>query len=175
MTVEDKRKGRGGLLSRAFARFHGARSFHVACRIAGAGILLLLAMIAWLWIVGVPSRVTKKIFRELESVGLEISSDRIWLDPIEGLKARNFRVRVRDEKLSGPVTAREVFLDVNWLNIIAGGPWFDALTLRGGSAVLFLPPEFGTNGLPCEFAVSNVTARIANAWEMFRLENFSAQ
>ena len=70
MAPADKKDGRGGLLSRAFARFHGARSFHVACRIAGAGILLLLAAIAWLWIVGVPSRVTKKIFRELESGGL---------------------------------------------------------------------------------------------------------
>lgn len=162
------------LWCRACACFHGASALHHAC-CAGATLLVALAAgVAWLWIAGVPSRVTHTVLAELAGDRYVVTTDRMWLDPIAGLKARNVRIAPKDAAAAGPVSAAELLLDIDWLDLCAREPWLDAVVLRGGTAVLRLPPEFGTNGLPCDFVVSNMNLRIACAWDVFRLEAFAA-
>lgn len=163
------------LLRWAGGRFHHAAAFHRAARILASVFVLGVAVGAWLWIAGVPSRVTRLIFQHLETDKFSISVERVWLDPLEGLKAQGLRIVPLDRERNGPIGAEEVLLDINWLNFLAGGPKLDAATLRGGTATLRLPPEFGTNGLPRDFVISNLNARVVNTWDMFRLERFTAQ
>lgn len=170
----DARSSRA-IVAWVFDRLQAARAFHLATRffLLAAGVLVVA--LAYLWIVGVPSRATRLLLQRLESDRLEISVERMWIDPLEGLKARHLRLIPRDAATAGPLTAAEVNIDINWLNILAGGPWLDAMSIQGGGLTLRLPSEFGTNGLPCDFVVSNVTARARSTWNMFRLEKITAQ
>lgn len=162
---------------RAKGRRESIAAFVLACRIVCGLAMVLAGLAIWFWIAGLPARATRFILKQLESPGLVISAERVWLDPLEGIKVRELRVtpEAKARGAAGPLSAREVLVNMSWMNLLCGGPALEGLTVRGGGAMLRLPPEFGTNGLPCDIALSNVTARLVNTWDMFRLEEFSAR
>lgn len=161
---------------RARHRRESIAAFVLAARCVCGFAMVLAALVIWFWIAGLPSRATRLILAQLESPGLSITADRVWFDPLEGVKIRNLRAAPDTQTggAAGPATAREVLLNLSWLNLLAGGPALEGLTIRGGSVLLRLPPEFGTNGLPCDFVLSNINTRVANTWEMYRVEKFTA-
>lgn len=165
-----------GLFQWMERRLQSLRAFHNAFQILLTLAILTALLIAYLWIFGLPSSLTREAIRRLENDHLKISVERIWCDPIEGLKARNLKLEPRDADSAGTVIAKEVLLGINWLNLLSGGgQWLDALTLRGGSITVRLPPEFDPGGKSRDFTVSNVSASVTSSWDMFNLERLSAQ
>lgn len=159
------------LLAWAGGCLHRSSAFSAACRLLFWGMLLLAAMVAYCWIFGLPSRVTRVLAERMGDRTHAVRVRQVWIDPLQGIRASGLALVPRsDTNRPPPLQAEDVTLRLNWRNVVGGGPWLRSVALRGGIARLQLPPDFAADDGSRDFVVSNVAARLSLAWNLFRVE-----
>ena len=77
---------------------------------------------------------------ELERRGVPVSVGRLTLNPLRGLAAGDVRVMDRRERGRLIAIINEVVLDINYSNLLQGGPFLNAIDLREAAVSLPLKP-----------------------------------
>lgn len=139
-------------------------------RMIGYGIL---SLVLTLWIammvfryVGLPDQIGERLAAELNRRGLAVAFDRLYLDPLLRVVARDVRVSQR-----GPETVNRLFFDrlrfnFNWVSWWRGDPFLESAMVRG--AYLIFPMDEFT-----EIKLQDVQADIRIAKDSLILDNVS--
>ncbi len=105
---------------------------------------LVFATVLWLGFYASSHGFSRKwrtlVTQEFRKRGVDVSMQRLTLDPLHGLVARE--VRIIDPRRPGRAVAviNRVVLDLNYSNLIRGGPFLNAVDLQDANLALPLDP-----------------------------------
>lgn len=140
-------------------------------RLRQFSIFLLIAAALWsAWYVshrGFTRKWRNQIIREFRSRGVEISFNRLTLDPFRGLMARDVRIVGQKDRGAVLATIGSVVLDINYANLIQGESFLNAIDLRQTN--LSLPME-GAQRL----VLANLDAKLVMAPQQMHLHHAEA-
>jgi len=148
-----------------------SRSFWVA-------ICLVFATVFWgLWYVshrGFSHKWRQAVISELEKRGVHLTVGRLTVNPLQGLVAKDVRIRTSRQHGRAMAYINEVILDINYSNLVHGELFLNAVELH--NATLSLPldsPDAARKSDPLE--ISRINARVLLPPHQVTLEHAEAE
>lgn len=132
-----------------------ARSFWVAV------VLAVLTVLWALWYVshrGFSHKWRQTVIEELAKRGVHMTVQRLTLNPLQGLVAKEVRLRTSKEGGRAMASIDEVVLDINYSNLVHREPFLNAVELR--DATLSLPLDTAPALRARQLEISHLNARI---------------
>ncbi len=123
------------------ARRHLLR--RIVVRTFWVAVVLAVATVMWaLWYVshrGFTSKWRQILVSEVAKRGVYVSMERLTLDPLRGLTARNVRLHNSKERGKPLAVINEMVLDINYSNLLHHEPFLNAVELHDATVSLPLP------------------------------------
>ncbi|XHR28683.1 MAG: AsmA-like C-terminal region-containing protein [Chthoniobacteraceae bacterium] len=140
---------------RALLRKIVTRTFWVA-------VIAAMLTVFWaLWYVshrGFSSKWRRTLTEELAKRGVHITFTRLTLNPLQGLVARDVRIRESRDDGRAMAVINEVVLDINYSNLVHHESFLNAIELRNATVSLPLAVAAGPRGP--QLPISHLNARI---------------
>ncbi|MEO0453810.1 MAG: hypothetical protein AAFY98_06690, partial [Verrucomicrobiota bacterium] len=99
--------------------------------IVSVGLVLIVVLLAFRYF-GLPSQIGDQLVEELDSRGLGIGFERLYLDPLARVVARGVVLRQASPAAPNSLTVDEVRLRFNWISWWRGEPFLEKVMVRGG-------------------------------------------
>lgn len=105
---------------------------HTLLHAAWSLLLVLLGIVIWLWVFGLPEPITRRVLERLSGDGFDVSVSRVQLDPTRGLELEGFVMNGPAPLGAGFLRADAVIVEVDWLAILRRREAWKGLQVRAG-------------------------------------------
>lgn len=147
---------------------------HGSFRLLWCAFLLLLCLLLYLWLVGLPGMVVNRALRHLDSQPFRVGLDRVHVDPTEGLVASGVFLYHQDDFSEPLAKAQRLVLKPDWRALITQGKFqLRGVAVHKGS--VHLPARPNAASPATAPAIQAIEGRIRFTPERIKLDTLHFQ
>lgn len=134
------------------------RFSHGLCRLFWRTFLILLCLLLYLWLIGIPGTLVNRGLRSIDSRPFRIGLQRVTFDPTAGLVASGLYLYHQDDFSEPLARVQKVILQPDWRALAQGHLQLKSLQIDQGS--LRLPTLTRSNASPVRLSARAISGRI---------------